>query len=307
MITDGITRIEGGQISGGNLPPGGLTNQVLVKKSNNAGDVGWADPVSSPLFDSNRPITRTSFPTNLNVGSTDLVSFLNAVFFPPPPYQELSINLNLSPSNVIYEYGTTANINLSTDISLNSASYANTLIYVSGGFNNVGTFASPTLGSNKNISNLNVVPDFSAVPSATDGFSVNFYAQVSGDNNGTPKLYTSNTQTIKFEAPFYYGTGIELTANQMKTVLTKAPIALRGSSKTFVYNTPILKTNLYFVYPESWGLLSSIVTSTNFVVTNLFATFATGLTLSDGSTATYRVYKSKNLTTCSNCNYIMNF
>jgi hypothetical protein len=308
MIRDGITRIEGspssGVAGGGGVPDGGFKDQVLVKKSNNSQDVGWTSPSALSAFDSSRPITRTNWPTSLNVSGTDVVSFLNAVFFPAPPFQELSFSLNTSASASLYEYGTSPSITLNTDIDLNGASYANNLQYISGASTVLQTIASPQAGSAKNTSTpFNIYPV--TAPSATQGYSVSLHATLNGDNNGTPKTYTSNTEVVRFEAPYYYGVGISLTSAQMKTSLTKAPIELR-SNKSVTFNTPTTKQNLYFVYPEHWGPLASIFAN-SFDSTNLFAASITGLTLSDGSTKQYRAYVSKNTTLCSNCPYTMNF
>ena len=311
MIRDGILRIEGNTgvagAGGGGVPAGGFKDQVLAKKSNNSLDVGWVDAASFSAFDSNRPITRTNWPTNLNVGGMDIVSFLNAVFFPPPVFQELSFSIDVAPATSLYEYGTSPSITLNTTINQNGASYINNLKYVSGSSDVLQTIASPQFGAVKNTSSpFSVYPDPSAIPSPTAGYTVSFYATVTGDNNGTAKGYTSNSKTLTFEAPYYHGVGIDLTNTQIPTSLTKAPIQLRGSSKAITFNTPTLQQNLYFVYPDSWGLLSTIFTN-GLPSQNLFSNFVTGIALSNGSTLQYRVYKSKNKTTCSNCLYTMNF
>mgnify|MGYP006287424259 CR=1 FL=1 len=310
MIKDGIIRIEGGNqtgLTGGNIPAGGFKSQVLTKNSNNAFDVTWADAAAFSNFDSNRPITRTSWPTSLNVNATDIVSFLNAVFFPPAPFQELSFSIDSNPSTDLYEYGTAPTINLYTNISQNGASYINNLNYISGS-TVIQTVASPIFGSTKNSSfNLTVQPDSSSIPSAAGGYEVTFQAQVVGDNNGTAKTYTSNTKTIRFEAPSYNGTGINLTNIQIPTTLTKRATSLKPSSTfTLNFNSPTQQVNYYYVYPDSWGLISSI-TQGGFSAMNIFTNFSTGISLSNGTIANFRVYKTKNLLTCSNCSYIITF
>jgi hypothetical protein len=308
MIQDGILRIENSNqtgLTGGNIPAGGFKDQVLTKNSNNPFDVTWADASAFSSFNSARPITRTSWPTNLNVNATDIVSFLNAVFFPPVAFQELSFSIDSSPSTDLYEYGTNPTINLYTNISQNGASYINNLNYISGS-TTIQNIPSPVFGNAKNSSfNLSLQPD--PLPLADGSYAITFKAEVVGDNNGTPKTYSSNTKTIRFEAPSYNGTGINLSNTQIPTVLTKRPTSLKPSSSfTLNFNSPTQQVNYYYVYPDSWGLISSIMQN-GFSAMNLFNNFNTGVLLSNGSTGNYRVYKTKNLLTCSNCSYTITF
>lgn len=43
--------------SGGDLPPGGLTGDLLAKRSNGDGDVEWITPANNAEQDNTRPIT----------------------------------------------------------------------------------------------------------------------------------------------------------------------------------------------------------------------------------------------------------
>ena len=214
------------------------------------------------LFDGNRNITR--LPTlNSNVGGSNVVEFLNNLFF---PFVQATISLN--SFNTIYELGTTlANVNFTGGVTtgtVNPNNITNISGYV-GGSSRVGV--QPNLTITNNTATFN----FSVNVNLTNTASNNVTVSGTSINENAQPIIIGNSlspRTINFQAPFYYGSGIanltpsEITGQMVKLVQLK-------SEKILTYgamNTPL---KLYFAYPRdssrnNWGDISAIFDGNGF-------------------------------------------
>ena len=218
------------------------------------GEVSEAPP--SLIFDGNRNIRRNTFPSGVNVGGADIITFVNNIFFPTVP---MSVSLKSTP---LLSVGTSYPITFSGSINANDDSDAilGSLVYTdtsNGGNAVVEIVADPQFG--------------------------NFYYtayQVSNSTNikvdlsyfkGTQKQISQNA-TMEFEYPMYYANGEDnLTFNQILYVNSVSAQGLRPgvvkkleqqSDKKFTFNTN--NEIIYVLLPSSWGPVTSIQDSNEF-------------------------------------------
>jgi hypothetical protein len=247
----------------------------------------------STLFDGNREITADvqGF-QGITPGGNDVVSFLNNVFY---PFVSGSISLN---SFAVQELGrTVTNINFVGTINTGSLNL-NTFTNVEGYVNNVGRL--PLL--------IPVVQNFNwSVGINLSNTSNNVYIKASGVNqNNSPIEIQSNTRSIIFEAPYYWGSGQDnLTASQITGAPRTKVVSSKPNPITLTYNT--VNSRFWLAYPSGWGPLTSIIDQNNFNITSSFTGSGMLLNLVNGSTHPYLVYKSLVNSTNSNFQIRFNF
>lgn len=261
----------------------------------------------STNFNGNRKITANVIGfKDLTPGGDDVVSFLNNLFYPFIP---ASISLNAFPTQ---ELGTTI-----SSINFNGAIITGSLRLDQ--FTNVEAFVNdvsriplliPIVQNFNNIWNVGV---------NLNSTSSNVYIKATGvDENNNPIEIKSNIRSIVFEAPSYAGSGVDnlqtdpsnmitaLSTDQQGTNNGKLVIQKPGSIQMGVYTN----TNwVYFVYPNSWGPLSSI-SNPQFGPLSISTDFVTGaidLPLANNVFHPYRYYKRSIPTTVTNYPLIYTF
>jgi hypothetical protein len=207
-----------------------------------------ADAPPSLIFDGNRNIKRSTFPSGVNAGGADIINFVNNVFFPTVP---ISVSLKNTP---LLSAETSYPITFSGSIVGNDDSDAilGQLIY--------------TNATNNQVVNINSSPTFG-----------NFYytgSNISSNTNikvdlvyfkGTQKQISQNA-TMAFEYPIYYATGVDnLTFDQILYINGTSISGLRPgvsikleqqSDKKFTFTTN--NEIIYAIFPSTWGPLYSI-------------------------------------------------
>jgi hypothetical protein len=236
------------------------------------GDLGAANTA----FSGNRAITRTTI-NGVTPGGSDVVTFLNNLFY---PFVGATISLN---GYSIQELGTTfVNVPFTTNITPNSETSITNLSLFSNG-NSIVSNLTPVIGNN-------VVNN--TILSLTSNSIL--AARINVNDNGTP-TQISGTTLVQFEAPHYFGSGInnlQSPPNNMKSVLIKQPIMTEPSSRTLSVTTSGF---YYFVYPDNWGPLSKITAVSPPLDFNISTDFITGnvtLTLENNANYLYRFYKN---------------
>jgi len=287
IITQGAVLVSGNQ----NIS--GIKNFTTRPTLNGSGLATTGELGGSTVFNGNRQITANvqGF-LGVNPGGNDVASFLNNVFYPFIPG---SISLN---GFAIQELGTTT-ISIPFIGTINTGSLnLNQFTNVEGYVNNVGRL--PLL--------LPVVQNFNwSVGINLNSTSNNVYIKATGLNqNNTPIQIQSNTQSITFEAPYYWGSGQDnLTPTQITGVPRTKVVSSRPNPITLTYNT--VNSRFWLVYPSGWGALTSIIDPNNFNITSSFTGSGMLLNLVNGSTHPYLVYKSLVNSTNSNFQIRFNF
>lgn len=234
--------------------------------------------VGTTVFDGNRIITaQVNGFQGLEPGGDDVVTFLNNVFYPFAP---ATISLN---GYTIKELGTSFNnVPFVTNITANSETSITNLSLFNNGSLLIGNLT-PSIGNNVTISTTLSLTSNSTLA-----------ARINVNNNGNP-TQISGTALVQFEAPHYFGSGVnnlQTNPTNMKTVLVKQPIMLEPSSRQLSVTT---NGFYYFVYPDNWGQLSRISATSPPLDFNIATDFVTGnvtLTLANNSNYLYRFYKN---------------
>lgn len=238
---------------------------------NGVGFATTGDINTKTLFNGNRPITRTNINGVIPQGN-DVISFLNNLFY---PFTQATLTLN--SFDTVYELGRT----------LNSVNF-------------VGTINTGSLNINQ-ISNLQGFINDSPIPNpVSPSLNFNFPVQVNlnnssdnitvransvNENNQTVQII-SNPRSIKFEAPFYFGSGAaNLTAAQIQSQLISRIETKSNKFLTYTANNQ----KLYFVYPQSWDPLLKIIDQNTFDNTNGWFIRPGIFTLFNGSTHPYTI------------------
>jgi hypothetical protein len=233
---------------------------------------------ASTAFNGNRSITRTTI-NGVTPGGSDVVTFLNNLFY---PFVGATISLN---GYSIQELGAPFNnVPFTTNITANSETSITNLSLFNNGNLLIGGI-SPVLGTNTTNTTLSLTTNSTVA------------ARISVNNNGSP-TQISGTQLIQFEAPYYFGSGVnnlQTNPTNMRSVLVKQPISLEPPSVQLSVTTSGF---YYFVYPDHWGQLSRISATSpplDFTISSDFITGNVTLLLANNSTnQVYRFYKNTN-------------
>ena len=208
-----------------------------------------ADAPPSLIFDGNRNIKRSTFPSGVNAGGADIITFVNNVFFPTVP---LSISLKNSPllSQGIQTYP----ITFSGSIIGNDDADASLVSLI---YTNVSTNTVLQVESNPQFGNFYYTGN-NVFQNTSIKVDLSYF-------KGTQKQISQNASII-FEYPMYYATGQDnLNFNQILYVNSDPAQGLRPgvvakleeqSDKKFTLNTN--NEIIYVLFPSSWGPVSSI-------------------------------------------------
>jgi hypothetical protein len=240
----------------------------------------------STNFNGNRVITRSNI-NGVTPGGTDVVTFLNNLFY---PFVGATISLN---SYSLQELGTTfGQVTFNGSITQNSETIINNLQYMNG--NTVlSTVPNPNFGNFSSGFALNLISN------------TELKARVTANNNGSPSTIISS-QNVIFEAPSYAGSGsLNLTNNglTLRNVLSgQSSPSNNGKSLISKPSERIINftTNgyYYFTYPSGWGLLSQIQDASlgfNFNINGVdFINGTLLVPLANGTNHPYRWYRNTN-------------
>lgn len=290
-LNQAISTISGVVYTTGNQTIGGQKSFNTRPTFNGSGLATTGELGGSTSFNGNRQITANvqGF-QNLIPGGTDVVSFLNNVFY---PFISGSITLNGFP---VQELGTTTTV-INFQGTINTGSLRlNQFTNVEAFVNNNGRL--PLL--------IPVVQNFNtwSVNVNLSSTSNNVYIKATGVNqNNTPIQIQSNIQSIVFEAPSWYGVGangiVTGVRNMTKYLNTRA-------NRTFTFNSD--NNHFYYAYPNEWGLLTSIIDQNGFNITNSFSNITGNVLLANNTTNyVYRIYQSVNPSSNTSFNITFNF
>ena len=237
---------------------------------------GLGNPLTvsaSIAFDGNRDITRGEF-AGLNVGGSDVVTFLDNLFFP------------FSPATVsdygggLYEIGTVQNPSIYSSISVN----------------NETIFGTGSIFKNSSLWNTQAsIPPYSFTFNDS-GITTNTTYQtfVQTNNDGSPTIISSNTTTVSFVYPYLWGMNVTsgLSGTSLYNAFTPQIITQPSSQ---IVNLVGTATYIYFAYPSSYPDLTSILDPNGFqIITDFTKTIvsvtSTGLT--NNWTTNYKVYQT---------------
>lgn len=223
-------------------------------------------------------------PTPISVGGVDIgetfsgttQDALDKLFY---PFVNATFNATANPN--LFEKGTTASIVVSGSVTENSDTFLQVRIIKSGA----------TLLTSNN-------PNF-----AYTDFGINspttYLVEVSLETEG---IITQNV-SVNYVAPSYRGVGNQnLTASQIQT-LTKSVVNKGNRTYSFTGNNIVP----YYAFPQSFGLLTSIIDQNNFNTILDWELRTENFILNDGTNEMYHVYEFSNLTNISNFQYSFNF
>lgn len=120
--------------------------------------------------------------------------------------------------------------------------------------------------------------------------SFNAYA---GDGTSTG---TSNTVTFTFVYPYYYGVGAQNLTFAQVQALTKLVQTHQTTTTTTSPNNQVY----YFAYPQSYGVLTSILDQNGFETISGYTRRSGTMTMLDLTVQNYYVYEFNSLTTQTN-------
>jgi hypothetical protein len=214
------------------------------------GGGGGGGTIGSLDFDGNRSIK--SIPNiGRAAGGSDVVSFLNNLFFPFVP-----ATISLDNFGLVESGTTKTSIQYRGQINLNDEnpeSITNLVLKKDGAI----------LSSSAPFSLIDYRFDIT-----TGNQSITSNTLISVEINTDHGIITGN-QNIYFVPPFYYGNGpTGLSSTQIKNQLTKAPLTFKPNSITQSFNSN--NNRYYLAYSSTWGYLSSIKDSSFQDLTNSF-------------------------------------
>lgn len=236
---------------------------------------------STTPFNGNRAIKREDPDfEGLNVGGGTVVDFLNNFFFPFIP---ASVSLTLVPSTTLYEIGNDPSPTIRVNVTANDET-----LFESGSVRkdgtNTWTITKPVLPAT-NYDNVD--------SNITTGHT--YQAYISASNDGTPGLIASNTRTISFVYPYFWGlsTNPSLSGTTLYGTLTKTIQSYSATNNVSFTGTA---TYIYFCYPDTYTDIVYIYDYNDFDVTNLFQSSTVSVTstgLTSNWTTNYKVWRLK--------------
>ena len=245
-------------------------------------------------FNGNRLVKRPGIP-NINVGTTSNVAdFLNAYFF---PFISAAIGIN---GNVLYEIGTSNSVTISGTITANDETiFSNNRVdEIYAGLGTIYTFSS----------NVSYSTNFTFTPIATVSSSLDyrFVAKLGVANNGSPTIIQSGTKLVQAVFPYLHiVSSNNLTSGGTAAYSGLTKIIQAKGNKTITHNSSF-PGYIYFMYPASYGTLTSILDQNNFEQITAFTRFTSNVTsvgLVNNWTTSYYIYQTNLTTQPSNWNY----
>src|ERR1700761_5697620 len=195
-------------------------------------------------------------------------------------YSGPGISLTSSPSPEVVEDGTTISSVLLSAFTTEVSSPITVVTFYRNG-TLINTVGSP--------------PSSGGTSTYTDG-SITATAAYTAKVTDNVSTTTSNTESITYVYPFFYGVGAQaLTMSQIasltKLVQTKQDITTTTSPTNQVY---------YFAYPQSYGSLTSIIDQNGFNTTSGYTQHSYTYAANDGSNQAYYAYEFNTPTTQTN-------
>ncbi len=233
----------------------------------------YASTSSIVPFNGNRSITRTGY-TGLDVGGSDVDTFLNNFFFP-------FISATVSDSGGgTFQTGTLQTINVLSTITVNSET----------SFGSASVFRDSLLWNTEPS-----IPPYSFTFTDTNVSSSQTYQTfVQVGNNGSPTNISSNTTTVSFIFPYLWG--LSTTSSLSGSALYNAfpSHVVNEGDQTIDFNGTAVY--IYFAYPSTYPNLSSILDPNSFQVIGSFnetiaSVTSTGLT--NNWTTNYKIYQTQ--------------
>lgn len=226
-------------------------------------------------YNGNRLIKRSPY-TTLNVGGTTLSSFIENFFFPFIP---ATVNIS-SAGTTLYETGSTQNFSITSTVTANDET----------------SFGSASILRNSIVWNITGSPAPTSFTFTDTGISssYSYVTYVQTDNNGSPTVINSSTKAASFIFPYLWGmsTTPGLSGNALYTAFTRQVVADGNKTVNMVGNV----TYIYFAYPTSYAILTSILDPSSFESIGNFEYSASVPVTSSGLTnnwmTTYRVYRT---------------
>jgi len=261
-----------------------ITNNTFISAiTNKLGDIYNNTNLNvETLFDGNRTIKRAHIPNGQNMGTSNVVEFLNAVFF---PFVDATISLSVTPSLV--EEGTRQAVACSGSVTANDET----------GFSDA--YVSSSTGSDMNFTAQ--AGNYSVAQADVIADST-YRAYITTDNSGG---ISSGNRSINFVYPYFWGmTTDDLTAGGVTLYTTLPKSIVTQGTKTPTLNGA--DQYIYFVFPADYPDLTSIKDQNNFEVLSSFTKYEVNVESSGLDTDWshgYKIYRNNSLTTVNNGQY----
>ncbi len=248
---------------------------LTALSASNVVSSSYADTSSFIYFDGNRTIKRSPY-TTLNVGGSNIKEFIENFFF---PFLTASV-LVASGGTYYYETGSTQTFSISSTITANDeTSFGSSSIYRDG----IQWY-----------STTDPTPMSFAVSDSNISSSHAYTTKVQTGNNGSPTIISSNSRTASFIFPYLWGMSSTpgLSGNSLYTTFTRQVVSQGNKTVSLVGNV----VYIYFAYPVSYPVLTSILDPNSFeAITNFQYSASVPVTSSGLSTnwmANYKVYRT---------------
>jgi hypothetical protein len=252
-------------------------------------------------FNGNRIIKRPGWAGVSNVlnpgTTTNVVDFLNAVFF---PFISAAISIN---GNVLYEIGTSNTVAISGSITLfDETLFSNGRVNENfAGLGDIYTFNSfPPYTYSTNFT-------FTPVATVASSLEYRFVAKVDVGNNGSATtIQSGTTKLVQSAYPYFCSVSSDnLTAGgtAVYTGLTKLAITAKTNKTVSLTGT---NGYIYFCYPASYGTLTSILDPSLFQNLSAFTRYTASVTsvgLVNNWTTNYYIYKLNSITSLTSANF----
>lgn len=251
----------------------GLGNVLLYLPTSSLGQQIVTVDQSLP-FNGNRTIKRSPY-TSLNVGGANVNEFLENFFF---PFISATIAIS-SGGTTYYEIGTTQNVSITPVITANDETI----------------FGNSTIKKDLVDWSSSSVPPYTFTATDTGVTSNHSYiAYVPVDDNGSPTVILSNIKSVSFIYPYLWGMSSTpgLEGNTLYTTLTKT-IQTQGNKTVNMVGNVVY---MYFCYPASYPVLTSILDPNTFEAIGNFEYSASVPVTSSGLSTdwmtNYKVYRT---------------
>jgi hypothetical protein len=224
-------------------------------------------------YNGNRQIQRSGY-SGINVGGTNLTQFIENFFF---PFNTATISIN--GTTTYFETGSIQSIGINGAITANSETLFNT-----------GSVKSSTY----EVNTFPYASTYSVIDSNVSSSHV-YQAYISASNNGSPGIISSTTKNVNFIYPYLWGMSATpgLSGNSLYTTLTRQVQSYGNKTISMVGNG----VYVYFCYPSTYPLLTSILDQNLFQLFTSFEYSASVSIISSGLSsnwiANYNVYRSK--------------
>lgn len=253
------------------------------------------------LFNGQRGITRIPS-VGLNVGTTTLKQFLESLFFPFAPADDVLSCLD----GYIFEVGVNKTIRLKSVITANGETVFN------GG--NLKNIYPDNIEIATRISNEDININHSFFPRQSEGGYLlkTFRAFDTFGNNGTPTEIPFNLITVNSCYPYLYGmSAIDYSSSTIGFYKDMTKIVKSEANSTAVYmNSPTELKYAYFAFPLTYDSLTSILFNNILDVIGAWSLIATANVtsedLDENWTSMYKIYRSNAKFNSDNLPYIFN-